>query len=118
MIPQSHFLILGAALFVIGIYGALTRRSAVGILMSIELILNAANINLVTFNRFLGSPDGPVPSPSTSLGINSAEGLGQIFALFVIAIAAASAVVGLVLVIAIYRNSKTILMDKINLMKW
>lgn len=102
MIPQSHFLILGAILFVIGIYGALTRRSAVGILMSIELILNAANINLVTFNRFLGSPDGP----------------GQIFALFVIAIAAASAVVGLVLVIAIYRNSKTILMDKVNLMKW
>ncbi len=102
MIPQSHFLILGAILFVTGIYGALTRRSAVGILMSIELILNAANINLVAFNRFLGSPDG----------------LGQIFALFVIAIAAASAVVGLVLVIAIYRNSKTILMDKINLMKW
>lgn len=102
MIPQSHFLILGAVLFVTGIYGALTRRSAVGILMSIELILNAANINLVTFNRFLGSPDGH----------------GQIFALFVIAIAAASAVVGLVLVIAIYRNSKTILMDKINLMKW
>ncbi len=102
MIPQSHFLILGAILFAIGIYGALTRRTAVGILMSIELILNAANINLVTFNRFLGGPDG----------------LGQIFALFVIAIAAASAVVGLVLVIAIYRNSKTILMDKINLMKW
>jgi NADH-quinone oxidoreductase subunit K len=102
MIPQSHFLILGAILFAIGIYGALTRRTAVGILMSIELILNAANINLVTFNRFLGGPDGA----------------GQIFALFVIAIAAASAVVGLVLVIAIYRNSKTILMDKINLMKW
>ncbi len=102
MIPQSHFLILGAVLFTMGIYGALTRRNAVGILMSIELILNAANINLVAFNRFLGSPDGP----------------GQIFALFVIAIAAASAVVGLVLVIAIYRNSKTILMDKINLMKW
>jgi NADH:ubiquinone oxidoreductase subunit K len=102
MIPQSHFLILGAVLFTIGIYGALTRRTAIGILMSIELILNAANINLIAFNRFLGSPDG----------------LGQIFALFVIAIAAASAVVGLVLVIAIYRNSKTIFMDKINLMKW
>ena len=110
MIPQSHFLILGAILFAIGIYGALTRRTAIGILMSIELILNAANINLVTFSRFLGSPDGPA--------LSGAEGLGQIFALFVIAIAAASAVVGLVLVIAIYRNSKTILMDKINLMKW
>jgi len=70
--------------------------------MSIELILNAANINLVTFSKFLGSADG----------------LGQVFALFVIAIAAASAVVGLALVIAIYKNSKTILVNKINLMKW
>ncbi len=102
IIPQSHFLILGAVLFVLGLYGALTRRTAIGILMSIELILNAANINLITFNRFLGGPDG----------------LGQIFALFVIAIAAASAVVGLVLVIAVYRNMKTIFTDKINLMKW
>jgi NADH:ubiquinone oxidoreductase subunit K len=102
MIPQSHFLMLGAVLFALGLYGALTRRTAIGILMSIELVLNAANINLITFNRFLGSPDG----------------LGQIFALFVIAIAAASAVVGLVLVIAVYRNMKTIFTDKINLMKW
>lgn len=102
MIPQSHFLILSAILFSLGLFGALTRRNAIGILMSIELILNAANINLITFNKFLGSPDG----------------LGQIFALFVIAIAAASAVVGLVLVIAIYRNAKTIFADKINLMKW
>lgn len=102
MIPQNHFLILSAILFSLGLFGALTRRNAIGILMSIELILNAANINLITFNKFLGSPDG----------------LGQIFALFVIAIAAASAVVGLVLVIAIYRNAKTIFADKINLMKW
>ncbi len=102
MIPQSHFLILGAVLFAIGLYGALTRRTAIGILMSIELILNAANINLITFNKFLGSPDG----------------LGQIFALFVIAIAAASAVVGLVLVIAVYRNMKTIFTEKMNMLKW
>jgi NADH-quinone oxidoreductase subunit K len=102
MIPQSHFLMLGAVLFALGLYAPLTRRTAIGILMSIELVLNAANINLITFNRFLGSPDG----------------LGQIFALFVIAIAAASAVVGLVLVIAVYRNMKTIFTDKINLMKW
>lgn len=102
MIPQSHFLILGAVLFAIGLYGALTRRTAIGILMSIELILNAANINLITFNRFLGSPDG----------------LGQIFALFVIAIAAASAVIGLVLVIAVYRNAKTIFTEKMNILKW
>lgn len=102
MIPQSHFLILGAVLFAIGLYGALTRRTAIGILMSIELILNAANINLITFNKFLGSPDG----------------LGQIFALFVIAIAAASAVVGLVLVIAVYRNMKTTFTEKMNMLKW
>jgi len=102
MIPQIHFLILSAALFSIGIFGILTRRNAIGILMSIELILNAANINLIMFGRFLRSPDG----------------LGQIFALFVIAIAAASAVVGLGLVISIYRNAKTILVNKMDLMKW
>ncbi len=102
MIPLSHFLILGAILFSIGVFGALTRRSAIGILMSIELILNAANINFIAFNAFLGSADS----------------LGQVFALMVIAIAAASAVVGLVLVIAVYRNTQNIFADKINLMKW
>lgn len=102
MIPQSHFLILSVALFSIGIFGILTRRNAIGILMSIELILNAANINLIMFSKFSGS----------------SEGLGQIFALFVIAIAAASAVVGLGLVIAIYRSAKTILVNKMDLMKW
>lgn len=102
MIPQSHFLILSAAMFSIGIFGILTRKNAIGLLMSIELILNAANINLVTFNRFSGSADG----------------LGQVFALFVIAIAAASAVVGLGLVIAIYRTAKTILVNKMDLMRW
>jgi len=102
MIPESHFLFLSAILFCLGLFGALTRRNAIGILMSIELILNAANINFITFNKFLGSGDG----------------LGQIFAVLVIAIAGASAVVGLILVITIYRNAKTIFMDKINLMKW
>ena len=102
MIPLSYFIGLGAVLFCIGIFGVLTRRSAVGILISIELILNAANINLVAFNKYLGTPDG----------------LGQIFALFVIAIAAAASVVGLVLVIAIYRHGKSIFVDQFNLMKW
>lgn len=102
MIPQSHFLILSAMLFSIGIFGILTRRNAIGLLMSIELILNAANINLIMFNRFLGSSDG----------------LGQIFALFVIAIAAASAVVGLGLVISIYKNVKTVLVNKLDMMRW
>jgi len=102
MISQNHFLILGAIIFCIGLFGALTRRNAIGILMSIELMFNAANINLVAFNKFLGSPDG----------------LGQIFALFEIALAAAACVVGLVLVLAIYRNAKSVFVDKFNLMKW
>lgn len=102
MIPQSHFLILSAILFSIGLFGALTRRNSIGILMSIELILNAANINFIAFNKFLGSPDD----------------LGQVVAILVIAIAGASAVVGLALIIAIYRNAKTVFTDKINLMKW
>jgi len=102
MIPLDHFLILGAILFSIGIFGVLTRRSAIGILMSIELILNTANINFIAFNKFLGAGDG----------------LGQIFALLVITIAAASAVIGLVLIIAVYRNTKNIFAENINLMKW
>lgn len=93
---------MSAALFSIGIFGILTRKNAIGLLMSIELILNAANINLIMFNKFSGSSDS----------------LGQIFALFVIAIAAASAVVGLGLVIAVYKNVKTILVNRLDMMKW
>lgn len=102
MIPLSHILIFSGILFCIGIFGALTRRNAIGILMSIELILNAANINLVALQKYLGTPGG----------------LGQVFALFVVAIAAAGSVVGLVLVIAIYRGRKEIFVDNFNLMKW
>ena len=102
MIPLNHYLVIGACLFAIGVFGALSRRNAIWILMSIELIFNAANINLVAFQKY-----GQIP-----------DGLGHIFALFVITIAAASAVVGLVLVIAIYRNMRTIFLDKVNLMKW
>ncbi len=102
MIPLSHFLILGALLFSIGIFGVLTRRNAVGVLMSIELILNAANINLIAFNKFYGTPDG----------------LGQIFALFVIAIAAAASVIGLVLIIAVYRKLSSVFLERFNLLKW
>ncbi len=102
MIPLSYFVALSAMLFCIGIFGVLTRRNVIGILISIELILNAANINLIAFNRYLGTPDG----------------LGQVFSLFVIAIAAAGSVVGLVLVIAIFRGGKSVYMDDINLMKW
>ncbi|MFB3895597.1 MAG: NADH-quinone oxidoreductase subunit NuoK [bacterium] len=102
MIPLSHYLVLGAILFCIGIYGALTRRNAIGILMSIELILNAANINLIAFSRYM----------------NPSEGTGQIFAIFVIGLAAAAAAIGLAIVISIYRNARTIYADKTSLMKW
>ena len=102
MIPLNHFLILSAIVFSIGVFGVLTRRNAVGVLISIELILNAANINLIAFNKFLGTPDG----------------LGQVFALFVVAIAAASSVIGLVLIISIYRKTGAVFLDKFNLLKW
>jgi NADH-quinone oxidoreductase subunit K len=102
MIPLGYFVALSAFLFCVGIFGALTRRNVIGILISIELILNAANINLVAFNKYLGTPDG----------------LGQIFALFVVAIAAAASVVGLVLVIAIYRHDNSVFTDDYDLMKW
>lgn len=102
MIPLNYFIALGAILFCIGIFGVLTRRNAFSILMSIEIILNAANINLVAFNKYFGTSDG----------------LGQVFALFVIAIAAVASVVGLVLVIAIYRHGKSVFVDQFNLMKW
>lgn len=102
MIPLSHYLILSALLFCIGLYGVLTRRSAVGILLALEIMLNAANINFVAFS-----------SLTQKGGLD-----GQIFVLFAMGVAAASAVVGLAIIVAIYRNYKTIFVDKINMMKW
>jgi len=97
-----QYLALAAILFAIGIFGVLTRRNAIGILMSLELMFNAANINLVTFNKYIG-PDNLT---------------GQIFATFVIVIAAAETVVGLAIVLLLYRNWRGIDVDNINLMKW
>jgi NAD(P)H-quinone oxidoreductase subunit 4L len=97
-----HFLILSAVLFGLGIFGLLTRRNAVGILMSIELLFNAAAINFVAFTKFI-APDGLA---------------GQIFTIFIITVAAAEAAVGLAIVMLIYRNFKGIEVDKINFMKW
>ncbi len=102
MIPLEHYLIFAAILFVIGLCGTLVRRNIVGILMAIELMLNAVNVNLIAFSR------------STSL----APETGQIFAVFVIAMAAAAVAVGLAIVIALYRVRKSILTDQINLLKW
>ena len=102
MITLNHYLVLGAALFVIGAYGVLSRRNAVGILMGIELMLNAVNINMVAFSHFI-TPD---------------EFLGQVFAIFIITVAAAEAAVGLAIIIAVYRNKAMIETDRINILKW
>ncbi len=101
-IQLEYFLLLAAALFCIGIFGLITSRNAVRVLMSVELLLNAVNLNLMGFSNYLD----PV-------GIK-----GQIFAIFVITIAAAEAAVGLAIVLAIYRNRDTIDMERFNLLKW
>ena len=98
----EHYLVLSATLFSIGLYGALAKRSAVIILMSIELMLNASNIALVAFSRYI------TPALLT----------GQIFTIFSIAVAAAEVTVGLAIIIAIYRRRETIDVSKIDLMKW
>ena len=98
----EHFLVLSAVLFSIGLYGALAKRNAVIILMCIELMLSAVNITLVAFSRYI------VPAQLT----------GQIFAIFVIVVAAAEAAVGLAIILAIYRNRQDIDATKVNLMKW
>lgn len=100
MIPTDWFLLLGAGLFTIGVVGVLTRRNVLVILMSIELMLNAVNINLVAFSHYLRA-------------IN-----GQVFAIFVITDAAAEAAIGLGLIIALFRNKETVNADEIDLLKW
>lgn len=101
-VPLNAYLMVAAALFCIGLYGSLTRRNAVGILMGVELMLNAVNINLVAFWRYL-NPE--------HLG-------GQVFAVFIIALAAAEAAIGLALFISVYRTRDTVNVEDINLMKW
>jgi|SRR5574337_880444 NADH-quinone oxidoreductase subunit K len=100
MVPTSHYVFLSLALLSIGVVGVLTRRNVIIILMSIELILNAVNINLVAFARQLGSVNG------------------QIFAIFVITDAAAEAAVGLGIIIAFFRNRSTVLADEMDMLKW
>lgn len=101
MVPITWYLVVAAALFCLGIYGALSRRNAIAVLMGIELILNAVNINLIAFGRY----------------VVSEEVSGQLFALFVIAVAAAEAAVGLALIIAIYRSRDTVNLEDIDVMK-
>ncbi|HJU92233.1 MAG TPA: NADH-quinone oxidoreductase subunit NuoK [Pyrinomonadaceae bacterium] len=102
----SKFLVIGALLFIIGVAGVLTRRNIIVIFMSIELILNAANLNFIAFSRYLAESGSP----------NALA--GQIFTVFVIVVAAAEAAIGLGIVIALYRNKETIWVDEIDLLKW
>ena len=102
----SKFLIIGALLFSIGVAGVLTRRNIIVIFMSIELILNAANLNFIAFSRYLQETGS----------LNAVA--GQVFTVFIIVVAAAEAAIGLGLVIALYRNRETIFVDKIDLLKW
>lgn len=100
MLGPEHYLMLSLALFVIGVVGVLTRRNVIIILMSIELILNAVNINLVAFSRLWGDVNG------------------QVFAIFIITDAAAEAAVGLGIILAFFRNRETLLSDEMDLLKW
>ena len=102
MIPLWMFLMVGALLFCIGVYGVLSRRNAVAILMSVELMLNAVNINLVAFWRYV--------TPSNMSG--------QAFAAFIFVVAAAEAAVGLAIIISVYRNRRSVIVDDVNLLKW
>ena len=102
----ARFLMIGALLFVIGVGGVLTRRNIIVIFMSIELILNAANLNFIAFSRYLQATGN----------VNAVA--GQVFTVFVIVVAAAEAAIGLGIVIALYRNKETIWIDEIDLLKW
>jgi NADH-quinone oxidoreductase subunit K len=99
-IPLDYYLILSAVLFVIGVVGVVTRRNAIIIFMSIELMLNAVNLSMVAFSAFLG------------------DIAGQMFVFFIMAVAAAEAAIGLAIVLSLFRNKQTVYVDEINLMKW
>jgi NADH-quinone oxidoreductase subunit K len=99
-ITPGHYMVLSAALFTIGVIGVLARRNLIIVFMSIELMLNAVNINLVAFSRLYE------------------HAVGQVFAIFVIAVAAAEAAVGLGIVLAFFRNKETVNIDEMKLMRW
>src|SRR5215831_4489892 len=111
VVPPIAFLLVAALLFCIGMYAVLARRNAVAILMGVELMLNAVNINLVTFWRFL--------SPATETGTGPKIGMaGQGFAVFAFVVAAAEVAVGLALVISMYRNRKTVVAEDVDTLKY
>ncbi|MGB5849625.1 MAG: NADH-quinone oxidoreductase subunit NuoK [Ignavibacteriaceae bacterium] len=99
-IQIEYYLVLSAALFTTGVVGVLIRRNAIIVFMSIELMLNSANLTLITFSSYLGNS------------------IGQLFVFFVMAVAAAEAAVGLAIIIALFRNKLTVNIDEINIFKW
>jgi len=99
-VPIDYYLVLSAFMFVTGVAGVLTRRNAIVVFMSIELMLNSANLTLVTFSSYSGNP------------------VGQLFVFFVMTVAAAEAAVGLAIIIALFRNKLTMNIDEINILKW
>jgi len=104
MIGLTHYLVLSGILFAIGLYGALAKRNAVGILMCVELMLNAVNLALVAFSRYL------VPGVVLLTG--------QVFVIFVMVVAAAEVAIGLAIVLTLYRRRETVDVEKADLMKW
>ena len=102
-VPLTWYLTVAAALFCIGLYGALSRRNAIGVLMGVELMLNSVNVNLIAFWRYIEAARGSLS--------------GQVFAIMVITVAAAEAAVGLALIIAVYRGRRTVDVDDMDLMK-
>lgn len=102
-IALEEFLAVGALLFGIGLYVALSKRNAIGVLMGVELMLNAVNLTLVAFSRFT----------TTDVALST-----QVFVVFIVAVAAAEVAIGLALAMVVYRNRHTIDIDKINLLKW
>ncbi len=100
MIPLEYYLVLSAFMFVTGVAGVLTRRNAIVVFMSIELMLNSANLTFVAYSSFFG------------------DVIGQLFVFFVMAVAAAEVAIGLAIIIAIFRNKVTINIDEINILKW
>ncbi len=102
MVPLWMFLVVAAALFAIGLFGVLARRNAIAILMGVELMLNAVNINLIAFWRYR--------TPDTMIG--------QAFTVFVFVVAAAETAVGLALIVAIYRRRQSVAVEDVNLLKW
>lgn len=99
-IPIEYYLILSAFMFIVGVTGVLIKRNAIIVFMSIELMLNAANLTMITFASYMGSS------------------VGQLFVFFVMTVAAAEAAIGLAIIIAIFRNKLTVNIDEINILKW